>query len=341
MALAALTACTTSTHAALITYTPDANTLHLYTFDEAAGGSSTANSGTMGGAAITIKENQTNAIISSASTNTPDTSMLGQVGHSALYGNAVRVDKGNVTVPSSTPGADLSGNSGIGYDFNNSGTISQFGATGTSPDRVTNYNNYFTTGSYTFEAMIKVPSITASLQTIVSFESNVNADRSIAFQMTAGTLRVQPILSAGADPLLSDPIPTTGPDAWHPDNWYHIAVVYNHDSVTPENSTTQFYWTLVDESRTEAASLGASVVGLRIPGQLDTAAPNLAIGTDGRRTLNESLDGLLDNVRISNVARGADEFIFTVIPEPSAFASLAGIAVLGFAASGRRRRAAI
>ena len=63
-------------------YTPDANTLHLYHFDEAAGGTSIANSGSLGGNAYSVNE-------ATASATPPAvTTVLGAAGFSG-FGNAV------------------------------------------------------------------------------------------------------------------------------------------------------------------------------------------------------------------------------------------------------------
>lgn len=304
--------------AALQTYTSDANTLHLYTFNEAAGGSTVANSGTLGGNALTVQEGST-----STGTNTSAlrTDMLGQAGFSG-FGNAVNIAK----VTSAT---NPSGNQGVGFDFSANGAYSQGSGTSTAAqDRITNFSNYFT-GSYTLEAMINIPSTanTAGQRSIISFESNITASRSVYLRIDAGNLQL-----GNAGTFRSIAIPTTGPDAFAANEWFHVAVVHN----IADGGTTQFYWTKVDPARSVVSPLGIAFTGTQTP-QNSVGSPNLALGSDSRQAFTESLGGLLDNVRISSIARSADQFIFTAIPEPSAFAALAGFGVLGLAA-GRRRR---
>src|SRR5689334_7032120 len=63
-------------------YTPDANTLHLYHFDEAAGGTVVANAGSLGGNAYSVNE-------ATASATPPTvTTVLGATAF-AGFGNAV------------------------------------------------------------------------------------------------------------------------------------------------------------------------------------------------------------------------------------------------------------
>ena len=319
-ALVAAFAGVSPSQAALQTYTSDANTLHLYTFDEAAGGSVTANSGSIGGNALAVRENNTTT---GTNTSVLSTTMLGQTGFFG-FGNAVSIAKVGTA-------ANPQNNEGVGYDFSANGAYSQgSGTTTAAQDRITNYSTYFDTGSYTLEAMINIPSTAntpSGQRSIISFESNINASRSMYLRIDGGNLQL-----GNAGSFRSIAIPTTGPDAFVADAWFHVAVSHNPDS----GGSTQFYWTRVDASRSIAASLGAAFTGAQVPAS-QTGSPNLALGTDSRQAFTESLGGLLDNVRISDVARTADQFIFTAIPEPSSFAALAGLGTIGFVASRRRR----
>src|SRR5438067_7293340 len=73
----------TFAHAVIVgPYTPDANTLHLYHFDEVAGVTATANAGSIGGTAYSVSE-------ASASATPPTvTTVLGAAAFSG-FGNAV------------------------------------------------------------------------------------------------------------------------------------------------------------------------------------------------------------------------------------------------------------
>ena len=110
-------------------------------------------------------------------------------------------------------------------------------------------------------------------------------------------------------------------------NWYHVAVTYNGAENTADN--LRIYWTAMDAARTSANML----LSTTLTNDLPQAAIDFAIGNSGR-TPNNNFLGDIDEVRISDVARGADQMMFAV-PEPSTFvlgAAGIGIALLGAAA---------
>ena len=112
------------------------------------------------------------------------------------------------------------------------------------------------------------------------------------------------------------PLPVTG-----------VAVAYDGNEATPSNLS--IYWTRAEAMRTTA--------DLLIQRQLDTdfplGTPDFAIGNIRRTPSASNFVGLIDEVRISDVARAADEFIF--IPEPGTMLLIgAGTVILL-----RRRRA--
>ena len=334
-ALVAAFAGVSASQAALQTYTSDANTLHLYTFDEAAGGSVTTNSGSIGGNAYTVQEARTGSASGNASSASAVTTMLGATGFSG-FGNAVSVAK---PVPVS-PATYAAGNQGVGFDASGNGSYTQnsSGSTVLAQDALPSsgktFASYFSgsgkDGSFTMEAMVNVPAVdtpwTGGQRTLISFESNVTSSRSMYLRIDAGALQL-----GNAGSFRSNPIPVAGDHAFTANQWFHAAVSYN-----AATTTTTFFWTKVDAAFTTANSIG-STVNAQAPANLGSGRPSLALGTDSRGTLSESLGGLLDNVRISDVARTADQFIFTAIPEPSSFAALAGLGTIGFVASRRRR----
>ena len=124
-------------------------------------------------------------------------------------------------------------------------------------------------------------------------------------------------------------LPLTGPDAVELGAWYHVAVAYNGSEATPNNLSV--YWTKIDGTRTQA--------DLLIQRQLDTDLPvaptDFAMGNIGRNPSSSNFVGIIDEVRISDSARTATQFIFT-IPEPSSGLLLAASGIL-FAARRRPR----
>jgi hypothetical protein len=97
------------------------------------------------------------------------------------------------------------------------------------------------------------------------------------------------------------PIPTTGAHAFIADAWYHVALTY-------DGATLRMFWTKLDPSVGAANQIGsqswvspASIGALLVP---------LVIGDENRGGFGEPILGLIDEVRISNVARAANGMQF-------------------------------
>ena len=101
-------------------------------------------------------------------------------------------------------------------------------------------------------------------------------------------------------------LPTTGSNALSTSNWYHLAATYNGQPNTAGN--LKFYWTKVETNRTRADLLAS----LRMTNNLPVGSGDWTIGNDGRATggSDQNWVGLIDEVRLSGVARQANEFIF-------------------------------
>ena len=180
-----------------------------------------------------------------------------------------------------------------------------------------------TTAAFTFEALVWIgfdPAKNFSARTttceIMTGESNTGANR--VFQW-----RISPIQTDGANSVVNivfanvnlgssqpmiAPIPTTGTDAILSNNWYHVAVAYNGVPNTASNIT--FYWTLLDPSRTNANAIAWFTMTNNLP----VAPTVLAIGNIPGRTTNANFLGYIDEVRISKVARGSNEMMFSQSP---------------------------
>ncbi len=264
-------------------YTPDTNTLFLLHFDEAAGGSVTTNLGTKGGNFYSVSE--------AASTTTPPlvTTMLGAAG----YVNGLTNFNNCVTNP--TTGYLL------GYDFNNSGAFDgDNGGAALSADRLAMTNLNIGNGgqtSFTIEALIRPTTITPN-QEILCTDSTAGT-RAFQFRLTAGSLQFS-MISAGQ--AVTAPIPTTGPDAFVANNWYHVAVVYDGTKAT-------LYWTLLDPANGAAHVLGTPAA-LTLGTAAGAAAGPMCIGNENRNTAGEQFFGSIDEVRISSVARKSGEMQF-------------------------------
>jgi len=169
-------------------------------------------------------------------------------------------------------------------------------------------------GAFTFEAMINTSTLSGG-QHIFSMDQNgTTSVRPFFFRIINGDLSFQNIGNGNVTNSMT--IPTTGDDAFVADEWFHVAVTYNGNEGVADN--LKFYWTRVDESRTEANLIGSGTMG-DLQGTAVYGIGN-AYRTVGSG-VTQNLEGSIDEVRISGIARGADEMLFTV-PEPSSTALL-------------------
>lgn len=102
-------------------------------------------------------------------------------------------------------------------------------------------------------------------------------------------------------------LPTTGPHAITAGAWFHVAVACTGEAGTPDN--LRFFWTRLDPLHTAANLLGTKTLANDLlAGQID-----FAVGQIGRSPSQLNFIGLLDEVRISSVARAADAFLFRFV----------------------------
>ena len=164
-------------------------------------------------------------------------------------------------------------------------------------------------GAFTFEAIIQTSNITDSQQ-IITMENNSGSptDRPFQFRINGGLLEFVNIAGAwiarGTTQSISAAIPTTGPDAFVDNEWFHVAVAYNGSENTPDNM--RLYWTRVDVTRTEAAELVSETMLDDLAGINTT----FGVGQEYRSSPDNNLKGSIDQVRISDIARTADDFFF-------------------------------
>src|SRR6266850_1685891 len=156
---------------------------------------------------------------------------------------------------------------------------------------------------------------------IINGDADESANRVFQFRLAPiGTLNgnssvlVEFInVNKGVSPQsLTAAIPTEGPDAIREGSWYHVAVTYNGQPDQPDN--VRFYWTLVDPSRIAANQIGTAQMSQSLP---SGCAPDFAIGQTGRQSPvtsspNNNFVGLIDEVRMSGIARADNEMLFGV-----------------------------
>lgn len=289
----------------LAPYVADANTTYLYHLDESSGSTFAANQGTAGYKAVAFDGNPYAGLGVGQPTAT---SVLGAAAYPG-FGAAANIGA-----------ADL----GLGVDVNNDGLfdIDHTDTTlGRSRDNLSDHSTIFgASNAFTVEANINLSAITGSNREIVCTDTSLaNADRGFQFRVNStGNLEFN-FIGVNTSSV-STPVPTTGDQAFVANQWFHVALVYN-------GTQAQFYWTKVGSAVTGAVPTGALLTeAVDINDDAIIVLGNEARNTGSGVNSAEGLLGLIDEVRISNVARTPQE----MIPEPasSALLGIAGLALV-------------
>ena len=275
-------------------YTVDADTLHLWHLDEPSAGF--AGYGDASGVATPI------TLTSLGSAGNAAT-QVGVSSYSAAFNNAFQsVQTVETGIYAKTPAANTTDN--------------------TSFASFTGAN-----GAFTYEEMVRFddasPPVGGVQLISADGESGSPTDRAFQFVLDnqgASGIRLEfeniPGGEGAATGLFSSNISVL------PNTWYHVAVTYNGAENTANNLT--FYWTQMLPGTTTATSVG-SVVMVH---DVTSANSDFAIGAEARSSGGDTgqWNGAIDEVRISDIARGPDQMMFGV-PEPSslALALLCGI----------------
>jgi hypothetical protein len=176
------------------------------------------------------------------------------------------------------------------------------------------------TGAFTFEALVKFDTdpLGANDAEIVSGDNGLGlGNRGWQWRIFNGVMEWD-LLAGDTDNDFKAPLPATGPNAAIAGAWYHAAVTFSGYNPTDGSQpyVIKFYWTLLDENRTEADLLGQFDATRTLDGSPSgTAQPSLGVGGSARNIAanpgnNEGLVGSIDEVRISSVARGPSEMAF-------------------------------
>lgn len=266
-------------------YTADANTLYLFHFNEASGSSVTPNAGSKGGNLITVTNDTT---FSGIAGNLPQvTTLLGYVSYAGF---------GNAFCPTNTDGAP----GAAAFDGNADGQYTNDGDGAPSVDQIGLTNLNFGVGAgnspWTLEALIRPSNITLNQEIVCTDGHNV---RGFQFRLSGGQLEFNQIGVAGANPKF--PIPTTGPHAFVADTWYHVALTY-------DGATLRMFWTKLDPSNGAANQIGSQA--WVSPSSIGNLLVPLVVGDENRGGFGEPFRGLIDEVRISSVARAANQMQF-------------------------------
>jgi hypothetical protein len=184
-------------------------------------------------------------------------------------------------------------------------------------------------GAFTYEALVKVGSITQDESQAICALSDPSGNQSFQFRISAGKLQfiqVEPSLQ-----FVEAAIPTTGSNAFSGDNWYHVAVAYSGQEGVSGNAS--LYWTKVTSAATSASLLSSGTLDNDV---LASSQHPFAIGNRDGGPGEDNLRGLIDEVRISDIARGAGDFMFST-PEPNMIV-LIGLGAIGLLAYAWRKR---
>jgi hypothetical protein len=184
------------------------------------------------------------------------------------------------------------------------------------------------TGAFTFEAVINVNSVLASIDAEILAGDNASAsigNRGWQWRLENGAMEWD-LLAGSTDNDFKPLLPTTGPDAARTNAWFHMAITFTGQSPTNGNPTNvlTMYWTPLDPTRTYADVLAqytndiASPTGIRpLSGAPEgDSQPALGIGGSARSLTSnpgngEGLIGSILEVRVSDIARASNDMAFT------------------------------
>ncbi|MBI1369778.1 MAG: hypothetical protein GC162_14120 [Planctomycetes bacterium] len=300
IAAAASIALGASAHAAIQgPYVADAHTLHLYHFDESSGALMDSGMGT------TLNIPGTTAGTGGADGRNHSTSGGYSAAAFSGFGNAFNMLNAG-------SGGTHSTASGVG-----GGTL------GPAADQA---EFQAANGAFTIEALVNIANIdtgSTNEQTIFSHDSATT--RGGAFRILNGTLALYNGQASGTTSV-GAAIPTTGPNAFVANEWFHVAVTYTGEATA---NNVSFYWTRLDGGATEANFIGSATIG----GDMNAITTAFGLGGTSRSPYRFELRGLMDELRISDVVLNSHQFLF--VPTPAALP--AGLALMGLVTMRRRK----
>ena len=107
-------------------------------------------------------------------------------------------------------------------------------------------------------------------------------------------------------------LPVSGDHAVAESNWYHVAVTYNGEENTVDN--LKLYWTGLDASASAANEIGSFRMTNDIANAASETLGEFSVGNECRGESAENFVGLIDEVRVSEIAREATAFNLSGAP---------------------------
>ncbi len=198
-----------------------------------------------------------------------------------------------------------------------------------SRDNVPSGFRYFgADGAFTYEAVVKFEILPSEVGAIacglISMDGD-GPDRVFNFRVEKeGFLSFIPLPDSGTSGLGLATIPLGGPHAIDTEHWFHVAVSYDGNEGVTNN--LKLYWTRLGTGLTAAHRIGGGTLSADFSGNTG----DFAIGNEARafpgNAEAEPFPGLIDEVRISGVARDPSDFFFVppaarIPPEQAAVAA--------------------
>ncbi len=261
----------------------------------------------------------------------PDTLHLWHLDESTIPAIDVVPGGTNLTALNGTAALGATACSGFGTALNTRGMTGNGGGVtaglsgrplvnGTGDDMEISYADPVT-GAFTVEALVRLdfdPTTykSASSMFIVAAENDASINRPWQFRLRSPgetTYTANPngwrlafANNNGSTPnggIIEAPVPTIGPNAMVSNAWYHLAATFSG-----ADGQLKLYWTLMHPDRIAANEIYAG--GMANLNPLASAACDFAVGQVGRGSSSQNFVGLVDEIRISRIARQAEDMMF-------------------------------
>ena len=169
-----------------------------------------------------------------------------------------------------------------------------------------------TDGAFTIEALLKfdiLPSSTPGYAAdIVTMDDDETDRRLFLFRVeNPGFLTFIPLSGNSVSGGGLATIPTRGPHAINTSDWFHVAVTYDGRENVTDN--LKLYWTRVGADSSGAYQIGRGTLSADLRKELG----DFAIGNSGKFNEKgpfEFFPGVIDEVRISSIARNPHDYFF-------------------------------